>query len=790
MARRATSKTSDKPDKTADKTDAAFPSKDDVLDFVRTAPQRVGKREIARHFGIKGGNRVRLKDLLTEMSDDGLIAGSRKAWRAPGTLPPVTPLSIVALDDDGELIGEPVVWDAEDGPRPRVRISGQPVAKGGKPGRRARSAAGADAPIGIGDRVLTRITPLDEIDNGVAHVGEPIKRLPKEKTRLLGIFRKHDDGSGLIAPIDRRNLKEHRVQSNDTAGAADGDLVRFDLVRRGRMHEPRAHVLEVIGNPEDQRQISLIAVHAHGIPDEFPDRVMLEVQDLQPPKTAKREDLTGVDLITIDPADARDHDDAVHARADDADDNPDGWVVTVAIADVAHYVRPGTRLDREARTRGNSCYFPDRVVPMLPERISNDLCSLREHETRPCLAVRMRFSKDGTKRDHTFFRGVMRSAAKLSYEEAQAAFDGRPGETASPLAKTVLDPLLAAYRCVAKARDHRSPLELDLPERKIIVGQDGRVADIVIPPRLDAHRLIEEFMIQANVAAAETLEKRKSPLIYRAHDGPSREKLEGLRDFLDTLGIRLPAANVLKPRDLNQVLDEAKSLPAPLLVHEVVLRAQSQAVYSTDNPGHFGLNLSRYAHFTSPIRRYADLMVHRALISALNLGSDGLDETDPKALQAVAEAISDTERRAMAAERETVDRLISAYLSDRVGATFDARISGVVRFGLFVRLTDTGADGFVPAGSLAGEGYYDYVEELHALIDGSSGLGYRLGDPVNVRLLEAIPMAGALRFEILSEPKRQHLALAKGYRGKAGKPRGRPAPHSRAGARSGRRRGR
>ncbi|MEO0799298.1 MAG: ribonuclease R [Pseudomonadota bacterium] len=740
-----------------------LPTRDEIIEFVSTTQQRASKREIAKAFNIKGADRVALKALLADMTDEGLLAGKKKDLRAAGVLPTVTVLDIVGTDADGELIAEPAQWD--DGVRPRgLMISSGRVADSAS----RRGSSGRDTALGEGDRVLARITPIPDEDRDppeISFTAQPMKRIGRDRKRMLGIFRQAHHGGGLISPVDKKARDEWHVRREDCGDASDGDLVRFDVVSAGRAAQPQARVADVLGNPSDQRQISLIAVHAHGIPDQFPSEVMAEVDDLPQLERSGRRDLTGLNLVTIDPPDARDHDDAVHAEPDTAADNPDGFIVTVAIADVAAYVRAGTRLDREARKRGNSCYFPDRVVPMLPELISNDLCSLREKELRPCLAVRMRFSKTGAKHDHTFSRGMMRSAAKLSYGEAQEAFDRIALGRDMPGLDEVLSPLWQAYVAVRAARKQRAPLDLDLPERKIILDETGHVSDIVVPDRLDAHKLIEEFMIQANVAAAETLERAKLPCVYRVHDAPSKEKLKGLRDFLETLGMKLPAQNVLKPGDINRILEKAKSLPVPELVSEVVLRSQSQAEYALENLGHFGLNLSRYAHFTSPIRRYADLLVHRALITALKLGDDGLDMREVDGLPEVATAISQTERRSMTAERETTDRLVAAFLSEKIGAKFRGRVSGVVRFGLFVRLDDTGADGFVPAGSLGGAGWYEHDEEQHALIDRDSHRGYRLGDAVTVKLLEAIPVAGALRFEVLSEPNKMQLALTKGYRG-------------------------
>jgi ribonuclease R len=655
-------------------------------------------------------------------------------------------MEVVARDDEGELVAEPVIWDPEDGSRPRALVLGS--------SDRKRSA---DLALSIGDRILARVSQL-KLDDvfGYRYECTPIKKLPRERRRQLGIFRAHPKGGGLIEPVDRRELKAWPVRSGNEGEARNGDLVRFDIARTHRQGVPEARIVEALGNPDDQRRISLIAVHAHGLRDEFPEPVLRELDALPPVDRSKRTDLCDLPLLTIDPIDARDHDDAVHAATDDDPKNPGGFVVTVAIADVAHYVRPGTRLDREAAMRGNSVYFPDRVVPMLPEKISNDLCSLRENELRPCLAVRMVFDVRGEKRRHTFHRALMRSVAKLSYQEAQAAIDGRPSPKCKPLLESALVPLWQAYKAIHAARQRRGPLELDLPERKIELDSAGRVARIVVPERLEAHRLIEEFMIQANVAAAETLEQARSPLVYRVHEPPGKEKLSALRDFLDSLDLKLPAGQ-LKPAHFNRVLEHARSLPVTDLVNEVVLRAQAQAVYHTQNAGHFGLNLLRYAHFTSPIRRYADLIVHRALIRALRLGPDGLSKEDEQKLGETALAISEAERRAMAAERETVDRLIAAFLADRVGADFQARISGVTRVGLFVRLKDTGADGFIAVSTLGGE-YWRYDESSHALVGDRTGGFYRLGDDVEVRLVEAIPTAGALRFEMLSEPRRDGAA--------------------------------
>ncbi|MGF1619712.1 MAG: ribonuclease R [Rhodomicrobiaceae bacterium] len=718
--------------KAGKKGEAPLPTKEAILEFIRSTPAKTGKREIARAFNLKGDSRIFLKKILRELAEDGLIAKRRKSLRGRGELAPVTVLEIVGNDENGDLYATPADWNEEDeGPAPRVLMT---LKRGRTPG--------------MGDHVLSRIEPVEAAD-GYRYTASPIKILPNNRTRQLGVYRKGGDG-GVIEPIDKKQLREWRILPGETEGAQDGELVRFELPKAGRTLSPRARIVERLGHPESERALSMIAIESYGLPDIFPESIEIEAAQLKPASMRGREDLRKLPLITIDPADAKDHDDAVWAAPDEDEANKGGYVVIVAIADVAHYVQPGTALDKEALKRGNSVYFPDRVVPMLPETLSNELCSLKEDVDRPCLAVRMIFDAQGHKRNHRFIRGMMRSAAKLSYPEAQAAIDGRASERAGPVLETVLKPLWAAYDLLHKARLKRAPLDLDLPERKIILDEQGRVARVTVPERLDAHRLIEEFMIQANVAAAEALEAAKSPLLYRIHDAPSEEKLKALAEFLATIDITMPKAGLIKPSQFNRVLDRTKDGEFSELVNEVILRSQAQAEYSPSNLGHFGLNLRRYAHFTSPIRRYADLIVHRALIRALKLGPGGLTDAEIELLPETAEQISQAERRAMAAERETVDRLIATHLAGQIGASFNGRISGVTRSGLFVKLADTGADGFIPASTI-GQDYYIYSEADHALIGERTGETFRLGDNVEVQLVEAFPAAGALRFKLVSE---------------------------------------
>jgi ribonuclease R len=637
------------------------------------------------------------------------------------------------------LLATPTEWDTEEnGPAPKIRIH---VPRRLQPGTAA----------GVGDRALLRIEKAD--DGEVApYRGRIIKIIDQARTRQLGIFRNLPGGGGRLVPVDKKQAgRELNIAPSDTGGAEDGDLVSVDLVRGRGYGLASGKVKERLGSLSSEKAISLIAIHAHEIPQAFSPSALREAEAAEPAALKGREDWRDLPLVTIDPPDAKDHDDAVHAAPDPDPNNKGGYIVHVAIADVAFYVRPSSALDRDALTRGNSVYFPDRVVPMLPERISNDLCSLVPGQPRGALAVRMVIGPDGRKRSHSFHRVLMRSAAKLHYAQAQAAIDGRPDDTTGPLLEPILKPLYTAYALVKLARDERDPLDLDLPERKILLKADGSVDRVIVPERLDAHRLIEEFMILANVAAAEMLEKKALPLIYRVHDEPTLEKVHNLQEFLKTLDLPFAKTGALRPSLFNRVLVQVRGEDYEPLVNEVVLRSQAQAEYSAENYGHFGLNLRRYAHFTSPIRRYADLIVHRALIRALGLGEGALPEAETlETLSEVAAQISVTERRAMKAERETADRLIAHFLADRIGASFQGRISGVTRAGLFVKLSDTGADGLIPIRTLGTE-YYNYDETRHALVGSRSGAMHRLGDVVDVRLVEAAPVAGALRFELLSE---------------------------------------
>jgi ribonuclease R len=708
-------------------------SKDVVLAHLAAHPGDT-KRDLARALKIKGHDRQALKSILAELKDEGAIEqGKRRSLLPSGELPEVAVLEIFGEDPDGEPIGRPAEWHRSE-PAPSVLIL---------PGREEETSA-----LGRGERVLARLVRVR--DGAHPYEARIIKRLGASAHRVLGVVKRERGHMARIEPIDRKTRYAFMVEERDLGDAKNGELVLVEPTARHGVGGPRARIVERLGSMDEPKAVSLIAIHAHGIPTEFPREAITESERAQPVGPHGRTDLRNLPLITIDPEDARDHDDAVWAGPDPDRSNAGGHIAIVAIADVAHYVTQGSALDREAAKRGNSVYFPDRVVPMLPEALSADLCSLREDQERACLAVRMVFDKHGKKKRHEFMRGLMRSAARLTYAEAQQAFDGTPPKKLAHLERSVMRPLWEAYRVMARARNERSPLDLDLPERRIVIGPDGKIQSIGFRERLDSMRLIEEFMIMANVAAAEMLEKARVPLIYRVHEEPSKEKLIAFSDYLKSIGIPFAKGQVMKPGVFNGILQRAKGTPHQEVMNDVVLRTQAQAVYAPENLGHFGLNLSHYAHFTSPIRRYADLVVHRALIRALKAGHDGLTETEIAKLGETAEHISMTERRAMAAERDSIDRYVAAFMEDRIGAVFQGRISGVTRFGLFVRLKDTGADGLIPIRAL-GLDFFRHDEKRHALVGERTRKTFRLGETITVRLAEAAPLTGGLRFDLADD---------------------------------------
>ncbi|WP_174291111.1 ribonuclease R family protein [Sphingomonas bacterium] len=693
-----------------------LPNRQQILDFITTSDQPAGKREIVRAFGLHAQDKIALKALLKDMADEGLIdSAPGRAFHQMGGLPKVTVLRVADIDDGGNVWAVPDRWEAET-PPPRLRIR-----------ERKRGA------LGIGERVLAR---TEEAGSGwIAH---PMKVLAPSSEQLLGVLRGEGDRLWLTG-VDKKERREYPV--SDAGDAGPGDLVLAE--KAGRPPRITARVVQRLGDPFAPRAFSLIAIHKHGIPDRFAAETLAEAERVAAlPLGEGREDLRHLPIVAIDPVDARDHDDAVWAAPDDDPANPGGWRAIVAIADVSFYVRPGSALDREARSRGNSVYFPDRVVPMLPEILSAHVCSLVEGEDRAALVCHLTIAASGALKSWRFTRAVVRLAANIAYEDAQAAIDAQAGPMID-----ALRPLWACWRALAKARDGRAPLDLDLPERRVVLDEQGRIMSVAPRERLDAHRLIEDYMIAANVAAAKALEAKRAPVMYRVHEPPSREKLVALKEYLETFGVAFALGQVIRPATFNHVLDRIGEADYRPQVMEQVLRTQTQAYYAPANQGHFGLALGSYAHFTSPIRRYADLLVHRSLARAYDLGEGALTTGEAEGMERIGQAISGLERRAMEAERDTIDRYVAAFLSERVGETVEARITGVTNFGFFATVAGIGGDGLMPVRDLGGE-YFRFDEAARTLTGETSGDRYALGQRLDLRLADANPISGALRFEL------------------------------------------
>ncbi|WP_257541919.1 ribonuclease R [Sphingobium sp. CFD-1] len=741
---------------------AGFPTRDQVMEFITSSDQPAGKREIAKAFGLKGQEKIALKALLKDMADEGLIdIGPARAFHKMGGVPKVTVLRIVDVDDT-TLIATPERWEAEGQPAPRLRVV-------------ERGKRGA---LTIGDRILAR---TEEAGRGwVAH---PMKKLAKASEELLGVVEegpKEQNGVGKLwlRPVDKRIRRDTPI--SDAGTAKPGDLVLAEPV--GRPPRITARVTDILGDPFAPRSFSLIAIHKHGIPHVFSEQVEKEAVTASglPLHEDKREDLRHLPIVAIDPVDARDHDDAVWAAPDDDPANPGGYRAIVAIADVSYYVRPGSALDREARKRGNSVYFPDLVVPMLPHQLSSDMCSLRAGEDRAAMACHLIVNAAGKVTSWRFSRSVIRVAAVLAYEDAQAAIDGAKDHA---LLEPALRPLWACWALLRRAREKRDPLALDLPERRVVLDEWGKIVSVAVRERLDAHMLIEDYMIAANVAAAKALEAKKAPVMYRDHEPPSRDKLVALKDYLATFDIDFALGQVIKPSTFNRLIERVGEAEEKPQIMEQILRSQTQAYYSPQNMGHFGLALGSYAHFTSPIRRYADLLVHRALVGAYGLelpapkggalpDRTALSGEDYENMGRVGEMISQHERRAMEAERETVDRYVAAFLAAHVGDLVDARITGVQNFGFFATVEGLGGDGLVPVSTLGDERFY-YDEAARALQGVESGDRYTVGQRLQLRLAEADPINGALRFE-LPDALPQRPSFRKD-RARPGIKRGRPA---------------
>ncbi len=707
-----------------------LPTKEQIVAFIRESASRVGKREIARAFHIKGAGRIALKALLKELRADGVLARDEdRRLGLANALPEYATLAVIRIDGDGEILGQPVEWTGDVAPEIVIETG--------------RTSSHAPA---VGDRILARIRDPE----AAAPIGVLIRTLGRAERKVVGYFERLADGGGRVRPADRRNKSDYTVAAREASGAGTGDVVLIQPHAAPRFGPTRAKVVARIGHEDDAGVISLIAAHAHGLPIDFPRDAEADAVASRPAPLGDRADLRAAPFVTIDGEDARDFDDAVFAAAE----QDGGWRLAVAIADVSWYVRPGSPLDRAALERGTSVYFPDRVVPMLPEALSNELCSLKPGQDRACLVAHLWIDRGGRLRKHRFERALIRSIARLTYEQVQTAHDGQADGMTRPLLDDVIAPLYGAYKALDAARRQRGTLELDVPERMVEMGPDKRIRRIGPRRRLDSHKLIEEFMIAANVAAAQTLEARTTPCMYRIHDAPDPLKISALADVVAGIGLSFAKGQSVRPAQFNRLLERARGTPDWELINDMVLRTQAQARYAPQNIGHYGLGLARYCHFTSPIRRYADVLVHRALVRSHGLGEGGLSDDQEARFDTLGDMISDHERRGVAAERDALDRYVAVFLADKTGAIFDGRVTGVTRAGLFVTLVDTGASGLVPMSFLPRDFYHHDIRRQR-LTGRDTGQEFRLGQRVRAYLVEAEPVTGSLVFRLLAEGEEQ-----------------------------------
>lgn len=705
------------------KKDKLLPSPQEILEFIKASPNKVGKRELARAFNIKGHARLQLKAILKKMKDEGLIErGHKKRFSSSTQLPPVILAEVSSeLSEEGEVLLTPLEISGNLSPIILV----DPEA----------------ARLNPKDRLLVRIKRHREDRYYTATI---LKKMVSKSSTLVGAVIK-SRGCFYVQPCDRKR-QDDISPLEPNANVKEGDLVLVELSRQ--LGKKQAKILKILGTFDDPRVISLISIYQEGIPHEFPEDVLQEAENARTLSLEGREDLRSIPFVTIDGEDARDFDDAVWAH----EDPKEGWHLMVAIADVSFYVKPDSALDKEAYLRGNSVYFPDRVVPMLPEALSNDLCSLKPQEDKACFAVHLWLDTKGRLKRYQFVRGIMRSIARLTYSQVQKAVDGAPDAQTAPLLESTLRPLYEAYAVLKKAREFRGTLDLELPERQVILDEGGHIRDIHPRPRLESHRLIEEFMILANVAAAQQLEALQAPCIFRVHDVPNPEKIFIFRELIEGLGFSFPKSQAITPKAFLHLLKAAHGTPHQELISQLTLRTQAQALYHPENIGHFGLSLKKYSHFTSPIRRYADLIVHRSLITALRLGNDGLSKDAD--LSTIGQQISSTERRAANAERAAIERYVTIFLKDKVGQTFKGRISGVTSFGLFITLEESGADGLLPMNNLRDD-FYVYEEKKHRLMGRRHRRIFTLGDLLTVVLKEVDTLTNSITLvlEDSSSPK-------------------------------------
>lgn len=677
-----------------------------IVDYLRHHADRPLKaKELAKGLGVAAVDYDDFRSQLKRLEDDGVLYRVKaQRYAVPRKLNLV--VGRVQTIRSGAAFVLP-----EDDPGPDVFVPTDQL------------ASALD-----GDRVVVRI---ERRKRGDRREGRVIRVLERARSTVVGVYHPKVN-YGFVAPEDRKLPRDVFVPPGQHAGASDGDVVVVEVADWGDAHHgPSGSVREVLGRWGDPGVDVLAVIHAHELPLAFPPAVEAEAaavrkRGITATDMKGRLDLRDHQVFTIDPADAKDHDDALSIRRLD-----DGWEVGVHIADVSHYVTPGSALDEEALRRGTSVYLVDRVVPMLPEALSADLCSLRPDEDRLAVSLLVQLGAGGTVQHHAMHRTVIRSRHRLSYDEVQSVIDGTGSVTRDTDA--AIRQLLDLSRSLRRAREQRGSLDFDLPQARVILDTQGEPTDIERVLRLESHRLVEDFMLLANHLVARTAVERRIPLLHRVHEEPDEDRIDQLRALLQGMGLRLSRRGKVKPKDLQKVLQTVEGRPEENLVSTVVLRSMKQARYSEQSLGHFGLATRHYTHFTSPIRRYPDLVVHRLATAAFVDDRPASDLMDKETLATIARLSSERERVAVDAERDSVDLKKVELMERHLGEVFDGTISSVTSFGFFVLLKGFFVEGLVHVSSLADD-YYVFQEEHYRLVGEHRRRQFRIGDAVRVRI--------------------------------------------------------
>ena len=700
-----------------------MPDNNALSAFIAASPEPPKLREIAKAFSLIPEQRTELRTRLQLLAADNTVAETNETSKIPA----IGLLLIISVEHDG--YSQAKLADSDEQESPVITLL-----PSSKPGKAVQQ----------GDRVLAR---LRASQSGLNYEAELIRILPKVRSHIFGQavnISKTQKSRWVLVQAEKGGKRDIPIRNKTNLTFSEDDLLEAELVKENG-YQLVAHPVRNLGSINSPDAFAGLAIAEFDLRYVFNEEMKDAAAAASLPELGKREDLRDVPFVTIDGEDAKDFDDAVFAEP--APENC--WRIIVAIADVSTYVQSGSILDQEARQRGNSIYLPGTVIPMLPESLSNGLCSLHPHEDRACLAVEMIIDSVGNKKSHKFFQALIKSSARLTYTLLQQVLEGNLDEADCKVKPGTLHHLIGAFHTLHEARDRRGTLNLNLSEARIQFDETGQPVSVAQHHQEESHQLIEELMIAANICAAETLEQAGESCVFRIHGQPDPEKIDSLRQLANALSLPFPKGQIMTPQKFNNLLMKVNGTASETAVNEAVLRCQSRAVYAPDNIGHYGLGLTRYAHFTSPIRRYADLLVHRALIKVINGEKGSRSPASRKKLGEICAAISVTEQTAAKAERRTTARLAAQILSHKTIKEFEVIITGLTKSGLFVKLDDRASEGFVPRRTLPDD-FYEIVAGGMMLCGRHNGWLFRLGDKLLCRLEDITPASGDINLSWIS----------------------------------------